>query len=55
MRVDDRKVAVRRRIAIMLVVVVVVFVVCIIPDDNLHNPGRRHVRPLPRIYGLALY
>jgi len=32
MRVDDRKVAVRRRIAIMLVVVVVVFVVCIIPD-----------------------
>jgi len=32
MRVDDRKVAVRRRIAVMLVVVVVVFVVCIIPD-----------------------
>ena len=32
MRVDDRKVAVRRRIAIMLVVVVIVFVVCIIPD-----------------------
>jgi len=32
MRVDDRKVAVRRRIAVMLVIVVVVFVVCIIPD-----------------------
>jgi len=32
LRVDDRKVAVRRRIAVMLVVVVLVFVVCIIPD-----------------------
>jgi len=32
LRVDDWKVAVRRRIAVMLVVVVLVFVVCIIPD-----------------------
>lgn len=32
LRVDDRKVAVRRRIAVMLVIVVVVFIVCIIPD-----------------------
>ena len=49
LRVDDRKVAVRRRIAVMLVVVVLVFVVCIIPDAVMSALYLGYPRHRPRV------